>query len=661
MVLSLASLNVFSQEVIHAKGIFYTNKVYIRWLPSTLPSFKQCNSEGYIIKKIAWNKNILPDSNAFKKPLKIEIIKSKTADDAYWKNEIAETNFMYSVLYKTNSKGVNDNQIYYNLALLSCDFDTSLAINSGLMFVEKDIEEASFAYLIQPVNKVLQRKMKPGIIVVNAALSVNLPPPDSLKAIAKGKEIKLIWPEEKYSDFYAGYFIERSENGIDFKRLNKKPQIQIKTKDEKNKTEIIFNDTTIKYNVLYTYRVNGLNFFGPLGPYSNTVQIKSMEPLNAFVSFDSAVVYNDSLYKIKWHLIAENDINTISGYHVYRSSKDNGNYKRISNDLLMENSFIDKNPLSSNYYKVMAYSIHGDSVLSNSILGVIPDIKPPKIPVEFKGEIDSTGKVILTWKQNEEIDLKGYRIFRCNALNEEPAEITKKIIKENKYSDKIDINTLTENVYYFITAVDNVFNNSKYSLPLKLKRPDKIKPVPIVFTSLMHNDSCIIINWNNSSSSDASKYVLYRMNSNKQEKYLMEWPANDSLSSFCDTGLATDNYYTYKIIVMDNSGNLSETISPPHYFSSFFEDRISEFNYNINFESKTIQLIWNYPGKEVFSFILYKGKNDNEALTYKTFKSNTNSFIDKELNIGNVYKYKIKAILSNGKESKFSNELKIEF
>ncbi|MBL7918291.1 MAG: hypothetical protein JNM96_07820, partial [Bacteroidia bacterium] len=550
---------------------------------------------------------------------------------------------MYSVLYKTNTKGVNEQQMYYNLALLSCDFDTSIAKSSGLFYVEKDMDAANYAYLIQPVNSNLSKKMKPGIVVINGNNALKMPAPDTLKASAKGKEIKLIWPEEKYSDYYTGYFIERSENGIDFKRLNKKPQIQVKTKYEKNKTEIIFNDTTIKYNVIYTYRVQGLNFFGPLGPYSNTVQVKSTEPLNAIVSIDSAVVIKDSLIKIKWHITNLDDVKSLSGYKVYRSNKDNGVYKLLSGEITNDNYFIDKNPLASNYYKVKAYSIYGDSAISNSILGVLPDIKPPATPVEFKGEIDSTGKVILTWKKNEEVDLKGYRVFRCNALNEEPAEITKKIIKENAYTDKIDLNTLTENVYYFITAVDNVFNNSKYSSPLKLKRPDKIKPVPVVFTSLVHNDSSIVVNWNNSNSSDVKKYMLYKINGNKEVQFLKEWFPQDSVSSYVDVNLKQENYYSYKIVVVDNSGNFSETVSPPHYYSKFFEDKISDFNYNVNFETKTIHLSWNYPNKEVFSYILYKGKNNTEANTIKTFKPTTLSFTDNELNIGNIYKYKIKA------------------
>ncbi|MBL7918586.1 MAG: hypothetical protein JNM96_09315, partial [Bacteroidia bacterium] len=84
ILLSFGSMHLHSQEIIHAKGIVYNNTVYLRWLTATLPYFKQCNTEGFVVKKIEWNKSTLPDSSAFKKPLKVEFIKSKSADDLYW-------------------------------------------------------------------------------------------------------------------------------------------------------------------------------------------------------------------------------------------------------------------------------------------------------------------------------------------------------------------------------------------------------------------------------------------------------------------------------------------------------------------------------------------------------------------------------------------------
>ena len=62
---------------------------------------------------------------------------------------------------------------------------------------------------------------------------------------------------------------------------------------------------------------------------------------------------------------------------------------------------------------------------------------------------------------------------------------------------------------------------------------------------------------------------------------------------------------------------------------------------------------------EVDKYILYRA-SDNEPYTIiTTLEPNKNSFIDNELNIGNTYYYKIKAVFKNGAESIFNNPIKV--
>jgi hypothetical protein len=226
--------------------------------------------------------------------------------------------------------------------------------------------------------------------------------------------------------------------------------------------------------------------------------------------------------------------------------------------------------------------------------------------------------------------------------------------------DKIDLNTLTENVIYFLTAVDNVFNNSNYSAPLILKRPDKIKPINIVFKKFISNDSSITISWINSTSNDVHKYELFQISNDSVIK-IKEWSSSDSLSFYNDTSVDDNNYYKYKIRVTDNSLNYSENTSNYYYFSSQYKKSINEFKYRINKENKSIVLEWEAPNQNVFSYVLYKSKNNMEFINYKTFKNSVLKFEDKDLNIGNIYKYKIKAILNSGAETKLSKTLTIDF
>ena len=654
-----------AQSYIALKSFVKNNSIYLRWVHSDINSLQACIKDGYILKRINWNKDELPDINEFNDlSLTTTYIKSHDKNNPIWKtklNQNIEIGFLYNVLFNKNSSNNKNENYYYGLAMLNCDYDTSLAKSAGLFFIDTVISKTKCAYLLQPKNLNEQKNIKPSIIITNAVNDDYLPNPDSLKSKLSKNEVALIWPEEKFKSFYTGYYIERSEDNINFKQLTTKPYTQIKTKDDKTKTEITYYDTSFKYNTNYFYRVRGLSFFGFKSNYSNIIKIKVTKPINISVSLDSVKTINDSIQKIIWHTAGYISKNELAGFKIYTSETEQGHYTKKNKNLITEkNYFIDLNPKTRTYYKVIAYNIYGDSTESNNIMALLPDIKPPISPKNLKGNIDSNGIVKLIWLSNKEKDLKGYRLFRCNSLNEEPVEISTKIIIDTTYLDQIDLNTLTENVIYILTAVDNVFNNSNYSAPLILKRPDKIKPVNIIFKKITSNDTSITIKWINSSSKDVHKYELFKISKDSVIK-IKEWAETDSLSFYNDTLVEDNNFYKYKIRVTDNSLNYSENTSNYYYFSSQYKKSIIEFNYKIIKENKSILLEWQAPSQNVFSYVLYKSKNKMEFINYKTFKNSVLKFEDKDLNIGNIYKYKIKAILNTGAETKISKTLIIDF
>ncbi|MEO6304589.1 MAG: hypothetical protein ABIP51_15625, partial [Bacteroidia bacterium] len=482
--ITIVSFNILSaQDFIGAKSFVKDNKVYIRWVSSNFTTFQQCLKEGFILKRILWNKSTQPDTSQFRNATFVKNIAATAVENIIWKSKIEqniENGFLYNVLYKTNSKNIKSENYFYGLAMLACDQDTFMAKLSGLFYVDTDISREKYAYLIFPKSISSAKKIKPAILLVNTNEEAFLPNPDSLKTRIYKKEITLFWPEEKYKSFYTGYFVDRSEDGITYTQLNKKPHIQLKTQTDKTKTDIFYTDSAIKYNILYHYRVRGLSFFGPKGNYSNIVKVKLIKPIDVIVSLDSSKVFKDSCQKIFWHTVGNIDDKELKGYNVYRSINDKGPFVRINNNIIKNfTNYIDEKPETRSYYKVVAYNIYGDSTTSFNVMAMLPDIKPPLSPKNFKGKIDSNGVVRLSWSKNKEPDLKGYRVFRCNSIDEEQVDISNKILIDTFYTDKVDLNTLTENVVYYLTAVDNVANNSKYTSPYILKRPDKIKPVPV--------------------------------------------------------------------------------------------------------------------------------------------------------------------------------------
>jgi hypothetical protein len=662
----LSIINVYAQSFIAAKSFVKDGKVYLRFVPNNNVTFNDCKEKGFIIKRISWEQSTLPDSANFKLSGFQFIVKPHGKNEKAWSELIQKTpeaGFLYNTLFKPGTNQTSDPNMAYGLAMLSCDFDTALAKAVGLFYTNEDVPKGKYAYMVQPADSKLNKKIQPAIIAVNTTVNDKLQDIDSLKVQTRKKEVKLVWAVAHLKSDYTGYFIERSEDGKNFVQLNKKPHIQIQTQFEKNKKDISYNDTITEYRKTYYYRIRGLGFFGVMGNYSNVVKCRLIKPLEAYPLADKVNVIADSTLEINWHMPKNFNLNELSGFEVLRAETVDGNYIRINKKTLPKDAvkFTDLNPKPSNYYKVVTYNTDGDSAYSHPLQGLLPDIKPPKTPMGLKGKVDTSGHVILTWKPNTEKDLKGYRIFRNNDPGEELVEITKIILRDTIFTDTITLETLTEDVYYSITAVDQVYNNSPYATSIKLKRPDKIKPVAALFKEVVHSDSTITIKWVPSTSKDASDYELWRNFGNNGTEKIKAWKATDSLFEYIDTPAEYSVYYQYQLKVIDDDGNFSMSKSAPHYFDARIRKPIKKIKHSINTEKKTITLSWEYPEKELYSFIIYKAKKGEPLKIIKTLKGNTFSFEDKDLYIGNEYEYRIKANFNSGAESYISDAVKVEF
>jgi len=83
---------------------------------------------------------------------------------------------------------------------------------------------------------------------------------------------------------------------------------------------------------------------------------------------------------------------------------------------------------------------------------------------------------------------------------------------------------------------------------------------------------------------------------------------------------------------------------------------------SVNRESKSITLIWEQDNSEVYSYKIYRAKNDSKYRLYKTLKvPEINEFVDKALYINNVYHYKVKVVYKSGINSKFSKEIDVTY
>ncbi|MFO0477199.1 MAG: fibronectin type III domain-containing protein [Bacteroidota bacterium] len=671
----ICGFNQIIAQSVFIKACVADKKVILRWAPKDFKVWELGNKYGYKIERLNLSEEVVPDTGKFKiaERLNSNSILPLTPNDSIWVDLIRENKtaiLIYKSLYDKSNLTTNKTEIeqgkdqMLGMVLVSCDLNANFSKAAGLYFKDTTFNNgAIYAYKITTLcpNKLGKYS---AVCLVNTNKKTVFMTPVLAKGKGNNRQSMITWNFKNLQSDYSGYNIERSEDSINFARINKSPYVVVTTQFEKNKTETNYLDSLPKNKKNYYYRIKGISLFGEEGLPSNIIKVRGKDDFKQAAQIDSAFAINNKIIKIKWQMDKKVDSKTLKGYLIIRSDNSDGKYQSILKGFINpdKNYFIDSLPNYINYYKIIAVNDENDSTFSYPALAQIIDDVPPAIPVELKGIVNDSGKVTLNWLANTEKDLRGYRVFRSNALHEEFVEVTKELLNTTNYSEKINTNTLTKDIFYTIAAVDKNYNNSNQCPPFKLKRPDHIPPVAPMIKKFDFTDSSIVINWIPSSSFDATNYKLVRYNDKKDSVIVKEWNAKDSLSKYNDYLVELGSGYYYKLKVTDDVGNKNESKALYAKIEPGFRKKPTNFNAKLDIENKKILLKWGYEIKEpILYFTIYKSKNNSEFRIFKTIDKNQFEIFDKEININNIYRYQLKVVLESGIESLLSSEVVVPY
>lgn len=662
-------------QTIVAKSFVKNKQVFLRFVAQNSAVWDEIKTKGFKIERAELAK--LSDTIELNRIgfslLNLSPLKPLDKENSNWKDIIETTDYgpfiykgLYSIPNAKDEKSKKSANSIWGMLMKEADLNVESAKLLGLYFKDADINLNKFyVYKISVVEKVGAVKYQV-VLIVDPKKETYLPSVNLKVSEIKGKRISLTFNALANLPYYSGFVLERSKDSLSgYESVTKKPIIYIRGEHEKNKVNITHQDTLPDSKANYYYRLRGISYFGEYGSYGKIVRVKGKDPIGSFPFMDSIKpIKKETQLKVYFHFPKETNLSVVKGIMITRSDK-SGELGTVLTPKFLStsaNSFIDEAPHQTNYYKVLAVTNDDDTVPSFEGFGMLPDRVPPQIPMEINGYIDSTGLVHLSWTKNQEKDMQGYRIFRKNDLNEELIERTRRIVTTTTYIDTIDIKTLTKYVYYSLTAVDQVYNNSKYSPVLKLKRPDIIAPVAPVFVKTYHTNKNISLKWYSSTSEDVERYELYRINfHSKQTEKLEDWKVSDTTSFYYDSTAVLGETYNYKLVVFDDSKNRSEAMSPYITFETGLRKAITEFSQSVDLEKRTIELKWSYPEKNIYNYIIYKAKEGEGFRIYKTLKPAESRLIDANVYPGNVYLYRIKATYVSGVESELSKEVKVIF
>lgn len=581
--------------------------------------------------------------------------------DSTWKHlskTIPQSSFVYSSLFDKPKlpadpeKKDQAQNITHGFSLKVCDDHPEVAKAAGLFFTDHSAKKGEkYIYRIEFVQPLPGKGNNPGIVAADEKLSV-LNTVTKPTAQFRNRSMRLTFDVTVTRDQYSGYIVERSNDSVHFSRVNTELLSFVKSQYEMEKHELVYEDSLPTNGKVYWYRVRGYSYFGMNGPPSALVRGKGKDEWNAYPVPDTVYSPDNKRVIINWSIPTLNDPSKLEGVCILRNGKVNGNYSPITRTLLQGDArtFTDTGAQFTNYYMLAAVSIDGDTAWSFPVLAQLEDNDPPAVPKNVSGVIDTNGIVQVKWDVVSSTDLKGYRVFRCNTLREEFVEISDSVIHETVFTDTITLQTLTREVYYSVRSVDRVWNNSDFSVPAKLNRPDKIAPVAPIVKAIYYTDSTIVLQWINSSSDDISTKQLVRK-STSGKVVVQSFPIADTTTTYVDMNAEPGIIYTYELIIADSSHNTTIITFPALNFSPRVRPPLKNFTATPDFEKRTITLKWELPASPVDRIIIYKGKEGEAVRSFKTVSGTTAVYIDNQLYTGNNYTYRIRAIMKDGAET----------
>ena len=472
------------------------------------------------------------------------------------------------------------------------------------------------------------------------------------RGIEGENHITLIWDRKKHEKHYSAYWIERSEDGQHFQRLNKLPYIHgTDSKNQKLQGDISYTDSVANYRPFY-YRIIGLDAFAgeskPSVPVKLMGRDKTPPPTPSGLK---AYMPNEKYMKITWNY--DNPTPDLTGFIVKKSYRHDGGFT-LSSPILGKDIFEYHDPapdyFGKNYYEVCAVDTAGNEACSPPIYGLINDTIPPSKPTGLTGSIDSSGIVTLKWSKGPERDIAGYQVYFSNKSDGLFSKITDYPIQDTVFTDTITLHTLTENIYYSIVARDVRDNVSPFSDKILIKKPDTIPPSSPVFKDYKVLDKSIVLKWSPSSSKDVVRQELYRRKGEGESVLIASF--DPMTGTYKDTLLSASTMYSYHIAAIDDSGLYSYSPSELKIKSPYklgmkngaleikYGKKQTIISYNIETQNENLDYV-----------VIFRSQNGEKYKRWKMSKKTTDKFSDTQ-DSDKKNRYKAYTYFKNGLKSK---------
>lgn len=516
----------------------------VRWVPMDYLSWKTCMDDGgYLVERFTISIDGEPLSSEAVLESKVTLFEEvKPASQIQWEDwansdelagvvagciygdsleviDLAHTDMMS--IYNINQE--RDNR--FGFSMFACDQNFAIAELAGLACRDESIDEGyEYLYLISPMylEESEDLTIEKGAAIVKVETPEAPPQPRNIRTVPGDRIATIVWDREDIGGEtpYTSYVIERSIGDPEhWEPLNTRPFVSL-VQDGNGSEPITFLDSLPDNDHPVFYRVKGKTPFGIYGPESDTVETQGVPALLVHApTIDSVVEVTASSLRVYWKMLPS-ETSQVSRYEIFRCSSIEGPFVKIDSVNSSTMQYTDASPLPSNYYIVKAKDLNGNRATSFPALGQLNDTVPPAMPTGLVSSCDRDGLIKLHWHPNTEPDLYGYRVYTSNEgiVDTEFIQITPAVNIDTIFLYQISLNTLTEDIFFGIRAVDKRENESPMSSFCTVKRPDIIPPSAPVISAVRPRPDAVEIDWIPSSSPDVVWYVVQ-----KRQEQAVDW------------------------------------------------------------------------------------------------------------------------------------------
>jgi fibronectin type 3 domain-containing protein len=332
-----------------------------------------------------------------------------------------------------------------------------------------------------------------------------------------------------------------------------------------------FTDDSVEPGTRYSYVVVAVDRDDNASTASAPASITTAPPADTTAPAAPAgleVVAAEGTVQLSWTENAEPDL---AGYRVYRDTDedvDTGGAPISGDDLLSEAAFTDAEvqPGTAYSYVVQAVDDAGNASGSSAPAGVRtpepPDTTAPAAPTALAAS-EADGDVALTWAENNESDLAGYRVYRGDGQSADTsgAPLTGAVLLSRPAFT--DNSAQAGTTYtYLVVAVDDSNNASGPSAPARITTaPPVDTTAPAAPTELAADevDGDVVLTWVENTELDLAGYRVHRGTGDSVATTGTPLSGAALLTdpAFTDTTAEAGATYSYVVVAVDSAGNAS--------------------------------------------------------------------------------------------------------